>query len=193
MASTSQAVKYSQMSFLTRVCHVSVPLLWHEMFLCSLYLIAVSTIKWSFCGSPQGGGSRNSHWPLCVQVTSPSHTSHLHPDLHMNTWVWKCCSTQILGLSLYHIMEFFPLHLVECSGFLIFFYITVILKYLLIIAKASKCWVVSLPSYLLKFLNILCWSAPLGSSSRVDNTWKKEVVGTAAFNRSLSVLALGLN
>lgn len=137
MASTSQAVKYSQMSFFARHCHVPVLLLWHEMFLFNLCLIAVNTIKWNLCGSHQpggvGAGILMSHWPFCVQVTSLSHS----PSTHITSPSWpvheymsiKCCSTQIMGLSLYHIMEFFPLHLVECSGFLIFFYITVILKY----------------------------------------------------------------
>lgn len=83
VASTSQAVKYSQMSFLVRVRCVPVPLLWHEMFLFSLCLIAVNRIRWSFCGSHQGVGSRSSHVPLATLCAShvtepqPHHTHHV--------------------------------------------------------------------------------------------------------------------
>lgn len=47
--------------------------------------------------------------------------------------------------------------------------------------KASKCWVVSPPLYLPKFLNVLCWSAPWWSSSRADGSWKKDLVKTTAY------------
>lgn len=65
------------------------------MFLFNLCLIAVNTIKWNLCGSHQPEGweqefscptghsvCKSHHW-----ATAPPHTSHLHPDLYMNTWV----------------------------------------------------------------------------------------------------------
>lgn len=62
------------------------------------FFSACTWLQWAqlngaFVAAPKvvGAGILMSHWPLCVQVTSlsqgPSHTPHLHPDLHMNTWV----------------------------------------------------------------------------------------------------------
>lgn len=135
-----------------------------------------------------GAGILVSHWPLCVRVTSLSHSPITHitsPSRPVHEY---------MGIKVLQHPNCGPFPLPHHGVFstpssrmqwFIFFYITVILKYLLIIIKVSKCWVVSLPSYLRKFLNILCWSAPWGSSSRVGNTWKEEIVRTAAFNWSL--------
>lgn len=138
------------------------PLLRHEMFLFSSWLIAVNRIEGAgrICGSHQGGGSNSSLVPPTAVRAShviepqPHHTRHISSQTC--TRIRDALGVTAVGLALYHIMAFFPLCLVECSVFLIFLEITVVLKYLLIMTKASKCWAVSHPSYLPKFLNILC-------------------------------------